>query len=177
MYKIPAHKLNKNQKGFAPVIILLIVAALAVGGYFAYQSFKGKSQPSSTTPTTITGNKKPALRSKAPGIVTQITLTKTIDPKTGSAISPANIFSKTDPTIYTVITLNNPPAGTKIEYTRYLNGKFLDNRSTATTKATDKSVIFNWSLKTPGATHLVGSYKVKIYTNGIFEKEISYTVQ
>ncbi len=177
MNKIPAHKLHRNQKGFAPVIVLLIVTILAVGGYFAYQSFKGKSQPLSAPSNSITGNKKPILRSKAPGIVTQITLTKTIDPKNGSAVNPATIFSKTDPTIYTVVALSNPPVGTKVEYTRYLNGKFLDNRSTSTTKATDKSVLFNWSLKKPGATHLVGSYKVKIYTNGIFEKEISYTIQ
>ncbi len=110
-------------------------------------------------------------------MATQIILTKTIDPKTGLATSPASTFSKKDPTIYSVVALNNPSLGTKVEYVRYLNGKFLDNRNATTTKASDKNIIFDWKLNKPGATRLSGVYKVKIYTNGVFEKEVNYTVE
>ena len=171
---------NTNQQGLTPLITLLLIAVLLGVGYAGYRSLSTSSQPSNQK-TIATPQPKnsttPSPRSKTPGIVTQISLAKAIDQKTGLAINPVTSFSKTDPAIYTVVTLNNPPVGTKIEYVRYLNGRLLDNRSTSTTKATDKSVIFDWKLKKPGATHLVGNYRVKIYTNGVFEKEINYTVQ
>ena len=153
MTKLSAQNLNTNQKGFTPIIIALVVVLLIGGGYLAYRSFKGSPQPALVTQPSSTqqptSSAKPtstnsALRSKAPGIVTQVAFSRTIDPKTGIALNPATTFSKTDPAIYVVVSLNNPPVGAKIEYVRYLNGKFLDNRSTATTKTTDKSVVFGW---------------------------------
>ncbi len=167
-----------NKKGFTSIVIVLVIILLIGGVYLTYQALGGKA-PFSTRQQIIPNptSAKPKLRSKAPGLVTQITLAKTIDPKNGSATSPATTFSKTDPTIYTIIALSKPPVGTKVEYARYLNGKFLDNRSTSITRANDNSVLFSWNLKKPGATRSVGSYKVKIYTNGVFEKEVRYSVQ
>jgi len=76
-----------------------------------------------------------------------------------------------------VLTLKNPKVGTKFEYVRYLNGKFLDNGNLTMKKANTNNVSFGWTLKKTGATHLVGTYRVKVYTNGVFEKETTYIVQ
>ncbi len=180
MIKESAPNLNTNQKGFTPLVTLLLIVVLLGVGYLGYRSLSTSSQPSNqkTIATPQPKNSTTSTpRSKAPGIVTQISLAKTIDQKTGVAINPVTSFSKTDPAIYAVVTLSNPPVGTKIEYVRYLNNKLLDNRSTSTTKVTAKSIVFDWKLKKPDATRMVGNYRVKIYTNGVFEKEINYTVQ
>ncbi len=180
MIKESVTNLDTNQKGLTPLVTLLLIVVLLGVGYVGYRLLSTSSQPSNQK-TIATPKPKNSttlsLRSKAPGIVTQVSLSKTLDPKTGLALNPTTTFSKTDPTIYAVVTLSNPPVGTKIEYVRYLNGRLLDNRSTSTTKVTDKSIVFDWKLKKTGATHLVGNYRVKIYTNGVFEKEINYSVQ
>ncbi len=116
-------------------------------------------------------------RSKAPGIIVSIVTAKGVDPKTGEAVKPTTIFLTTDKNIYAVTTLKNAKVGTRIEYVRYLNNKFLDNRSIRITKLNTNNTSFVWALKNSTSTHPVGQYKVKVYTNGIFEKEISYIVQ
>lgn len=114
---------------------------------------------------------------KIPDIITNIVTAKGIDPKTGEAVNPTSILLTTDKSIYVVATLQNAKVGTKIEYVRYLNNKFLDNRSITITKPNTNNTSFVWTLKKPGATHPIGNYRVKVYSNGIFEKETSYTVQ
>ncbi len=169
-----------NQTGITPVVIILVAGAVLVLSYLAYQALINKpAAPSFNTPLTTS---KPVLnsskqRSLTPGVVTQVVTTKSIDQKTGTAINPTTFFLSTDQTIYLVVSVKNPSPGTKIEYVRYLNDKFLDNRSTTTTKSNDNSVIFDWVLKNPGAVHLKGNYKVKVYTNGVFEKDMAYSVQ
>lgn len=86
-------------------------------------------------------------------------------------------FAKTDKNIYLALTLDKPKSGTKIEYIRYLNGKYLDSGANKILQPNVTNTSFVWSLKKPGAMRLAGIYKVKVYTNGIFEKETSYTVQ
>ncbi len=143
-----------------------------------------KSAKNTTTPPTIsqpkttTSTPQPTLpRSKAPGVISNALTAKAIDPKTGEAVNPTSTFAPIDKSIYLVLTLKNPKVGSRYAFTRYLNGKFLDNGSLPVTKLTTNNVSFVWALKKIGATHPIGSYKVKVYTNGIFEKEISYQVQ
>ena len=139
-------------------------------------------KPRSTTQTQQiiaqpTVQPKPTLpRSKAPGIIISVVVAKGIDSKTGEAIKPTATFLTTDKNIYAVTTLQNAKVGIRIEYVRYLNNKFLDNRSIKIKKPNTNNTSFVWTLKKPNASHLVGTYKVKLYTNGIFEKEVSYTV-
>lgn len=95
--------------------------------YLAYQTLINKPIPSrfnfpAATFKPATSSSKP--RSIASGVVTQVVVAKSIDLKTRTAINPNNIFSSTDPTIYLVMTVKNPPPGTKIEYVRYLNDRF-----------------------------------------------------
>lgn len=176
MKKLP----TQTKSGFALIIIILLVVATVGISYMGYRFFSAKSQTPQTQQL-IPGKKLPKAsvepRSKAPGIVTQVVVAKGIDPKTGEAVGSTSLFSKTDKTIYAVLTLKNPKIGTKFEYTRYLNGKFLDNGSLEMTKAATNNVSFGWTLKKPGALYLVGDYLIKVYTNGVLEKEINYKVQ
>lgn len=156
-----------------------IVVLLLLFGLFYITLQKSKltppQQPVVQQPTSLP---KPTLaRSKAPGIIVSIVTAKGIDPKTGEAVNPTTAFLTTDKRIYAVTTLQNAKVGTKIEYVRYLNNKFLDNRSITITKPSTNNTSFVWTLKKPGATHPVGNYRVKVYSNGIFEKETFYTVQ
>lgn len=176
MKRLPA----QTKNGFAPIIIILLVVVTAGISYMGYRYFSPKPQTSQTQQV-IPGKKLPTAsikpRSKAPGVVTQAVVAKGIDQKTGEAVGSTLLFSKTDEVIYLVLTLKSPKVGTKFEYTRYLNGKFLDNGSLEMKKATTNNVSFGWTLKKPGAFYLVGDYLIKVYTNGVLEKEINYKVQ
>ncbi len=174
----------QGQKGFTPLLIILVVVVVAGVSYLGYRSVTSKPIPQNTyqqTPQKTPGQKSATIstqpRSKAFGVITQVVAAKGIDLKTGEAVNPASQFSKTEKAIYVVLTLKNPKVGTKFEYTRYLNSKFLDNGNLTMTKANTNNVSFNWTLKKPGAIHLAGNYKVRVYTNGVFEKELNYIIQ
>jgi len=157
----------------------VIAVLLLIGGLFAVlQKSKTTSlptqQPVVQQPTL---SPQPTLpRSKAPGVITSVLTASALDPQ-GKAVAPATTFAKTDNNIYLSLTLNKPKIGTKIEYIRYLNGKYLDSGADKILRPNVINTSFIWSLKKPGATHLPGNYRVKVYTNGVFEKETSYTVQ
>lgn len=159
------------------IFVGLGVLLLILIGYLVMQKPRSTTQPQ---PVIVQPTAQPTpipARSKAPGIVINVVMAKGVDPKTGEAINPTTVFLSTDKSIYAVATLLNAKVGTKIEYVRYLNNKFLDNRSITITKLNTNNTSFVWTLKNSTATHPVGQYTVKIYTNGIFEKETSYTVQ
>ncbi len=154
----------------------IAIATVVVGLLFVLQKppLKSSAQQQIITPTV---QLKPTLpRSKTPGIITSVVTSTALDAQ-GNAAGPSSSFLKTDKTIYLVLIFNNPKVGTKFEYIRYLNNKFLDNGSLKIMKPNLTNASFVWSLKKPGATHLPGNYRVKVYTNGIFEQEVSYTVQ
>jgi len=154
----------------------IIFALLVVGGlYMLFQ----KPSPSLTQPAIQSPTATPKLtspRSKAPGTIASVSTASSLDMK-GNALTPVSTFAKTDKNIYLVLALNKPKVGTKIEYIRYLNKKLLDNNAVKLVKPNLTTMSFAWSLKKPDATHIVGSYRVKIYSNGILEKEISYSVR
>lgn len=155
-----------------------IIVLLLIGGLFVVMQ-KSKTTSFSRQPVVQqpTLSPKPTLpRSKAPGVITSILTASSLDTQ-GKAVAPATTFAKTDKNIYLVLTVNKPKIDTKIEYIRYLNGKYLDNGVNKILKPNVTNTSFIWSLKKPGAMYLVGTYKVKVYTNGIFEKETFYTVQ
>lgn len=156
--------------GFGVLVLIFI-------GYLVMQKPRSVTQPQ---PVIVQPTAQPTpipARSKAPGIVVSVVTAKGVDPKTGEAVNPTSVFLNTDKSIYAVTTLQNAKVGTRIEYVRYLNNKFIDNRSMAITKLNTNNTSFVWTLKNSTATHPVGQYTVKISTNGIFEKETSYTVQ
>lgn len=176
MKKLPA----QTKSGFAPIVII-IIAVVAISVLYTVYRYFGANPQSLPTQQVIPGKKLPTSsampRSKAPDVVTKVVTSKGVDTKTGEAVSTTSLFSKTDKSIYAVLTLKNPKVGTKFEYTRYLNGKFLDNGSLEMKNATTNNVSFHWTLNKPAAFHLSGDYKVKVYTNGVFEKEVNFKVQ
>ena len=116
----------QGQKGFTPLLIILVVVVVAGVSYLGYRSVTSKPIPQNTyqqTPQKTPGQKSAATssepRSKTPGIITQVIIAKGIDTKTGEALNPASQFSKTEKAIYVVLTLKNPKVGSKFEYTRY----------------------------------------------------------
>jgi len=154
-----------------------IALLLLIGGLFIVLQKSKPTPPPQQPVVQQTLPPKPTLpRSKTQGVITNVMTASSLDAQ-GKAVVPATAFAKTDKDIYLVLNVNKPKIGTKIEYIRYFNGKYLDNGVNKILKLNVTNTSFAWSLKKPGATHLVGTYKVKVYTNGIFEKETSYTVQ
>lgn len=156
------------------IVVLLLIVGLLVVLQKSKTPPLPAQQPVTQQPTLPP---KPTLpRSKTPGVITNAMTASALDAQ-GKATSSVTTFAKTDKNIYLALTLIKPEVGTKIEYIRYLNGKYLDSGANKILKPNVSNTSFIWSLKKPGATHLTGTYKVKVYTNGIFEKETSYIVQ
>ncbi len=162
------------------MLILALLVLLAGAAYVGYKVVKKSQRTSVSSLPTVspqpTETNNAPTRSKAPGVITKVEIAKALS-KTGEAVNPTTTFSKTDPALYAVLSLLNPKVGTKFEYVRYLNDKFLDNGSLTLKVATSNNASFKWSLKKRGAVHPVGSYRIKVYTNGVFEREASYTVK
>lgn len=157
----------KSERGSIDLIIVaVLVVALIIGlgwYFFSHQSNKPIAN-SSTTPVS----------SKAT-LITSEQFASTLDAN-GAAVSPTNTFKTDTPKIYVAISLENTKQNQRVEYTRYLNDKFVDNGSIAISKDGVKNASFAFTLK-QGATHAKGTYLVKTYVNGVFESSASYTVQ
>ncbi len=150
----------------------LAIALVVAGAFF----WKGQGSVSQISPQQSKTATSTLPRSKAPGIVTALSAATSLDAK-GNPIAITSAFKITDRNIYLVASINKPVVGTKLEYIRYLNGKYLDNGTLKITKPNLLHVSFVWSLKTAAAKRPIGNYIVKVYTNGIFEKEVSYVVK
>ncbi|MCL4382484.1 MAG: hypothetical protein M1575_03520 [Patescibacteria group bacterium] len=158
---------------------IVVVLLISIAGIFAALQKPKKTTLPTAQPTIqqpIPSPKPTLPRSKAPGIVTNVLTASSLDAQ-GKAVTPITTFAKTEKNIYLALTVNKPAVGTKIEYIRYLNGKYLDNGTNKILKPNITYTSFVWSLTKTGAAHPIGTYKVKAYTNGVFEKETSYTVQ
>ncbi len=179
-----------GQKGLAPLILVLVVALLAGGGFLGYQMYSSKNPssfggggtapalpnlklPAKTSPTT---QKVVMPRSKAPGIVTAALTAHGYNSKTGSAIKPDKYFAPKDPQVFLLMNVNKPKVGDRVEYVRYLQGKYLDHRSIKVAQANWKYAYFGWSAKT-GKEHKKGIYRVRVYSNGVLEKKLNYIVR
>jgi hypothetical protein len=93
----------------------------------------------------------------------------------GSASSPTATFdSNNDQSIIAVLTLSNLDAGTKISYTRYLDGKYV-NAKTATLKKRSKYFHFKFKPKA-GKSFTPGAYRMKFYVNEKSAGETTFKV-
>lgn len=161
-----------NQKGFAPILLLVLVVLVALG-YFGYQAIVKKSPPAST----LKSIQSKLNLTKSTGMILGATTTKSVDPKTGKGGVEVTTFSTKDPVIYVALQVNKPAKGTKFEYVRYFKGKYVDHKSLETTKDEVNYVSFSWKLKGTKSKHPAGDYRAKLYTNGKFEKEVLYQVR
>lgn len=161
-----------NQKGFAPILLLVLVVLVAAG-FLGYQAIVQKSPPPSTSQS-IQARPNPP---KPAGMILGAKTTKSLDPKTGRWGREVSTFSTKDPVVFLALQVNKAPKGTKFEYVRYFKGKYVDHKSLESTKDGVDYVSFSWSLKDIKSKHPAGDYRVKLYTNGKFEKEVSYQVR
>lgn len=145
---------------------LLIGLVIGAGGVFVVKN----STQSTAVPTNNAAVKK------VPQITEAVAATA-IDAQ-GKAVNPKDAFSaKNDKTIYVVGTLKDVPKGTKIEYVRYLNGRYLDSKIATTSKDGLSYFSFDWTAKTAQNTHPVGIYMVKLYLNGATKEAITFRVE
>ncbi len=162
-------KSAKNEKGFAHLtLVAILVLTLVVGvGLYVYNHQKNKTTTSSTT--------TPATKKLShPGVIKTEVFASSLD-TTGAPVNPTDKFTATTPKIYVALGLSNAKATQRVEYSRYLGGKFVDNGSIPV-KDGAKYASFAFSLKS-GKTHPKGTYTVKTYTNGVFERSATYSVQ
>ncbi len=158
----------KSEKGFAPLLVIVLVLVLIAGAGF-YVLNRQASTSHSDEPFTSAAKVAPL------GIVQSEVFASSIDPA-GAPVKTATTFSPTEPKIYVAVGLQNAKTTQRIEYTRYLNGKFIDNGSIPVSKDDAKYASFDFVLN-PGKSHPKGTYLVKTYTNGIFERSATYKVQ
>ncbi|GAC1502821.1 MAG: hypothetical protein NVS1B10_07700 [Candidatus Saccharimonadales bacterium] len=160
-------KTLKSENGFAPLVLVFLVVAV-VGGVGFYIINKNNN---------INNNSisNPVRHVKRPGIIVSEKFSTSID-ASNAAISPTTKFTSSTPKIYVSLGLKNAKISQKLEYTRYLNGKYVDKGSIPVPKDGAKYASFIFDLK-QGKTHPAGKYIVKTYTNGVYEKSASYKVQ
>lgn len=173
-----------SRKGF--VLPIIIVAVLLLSSMFIYRKYFKMPSPAINTATADTPKPKtgffPNLFGQKPtpsqpvSMILDVRTTKTLDPKSGAGGVAATTFSAKEPVIYVALHVNKPIKGTKFEYVRYFNGKYIDHKSLTTTIDKVDYVSFSWKLAAVNSKHLDGNYTVKLYVNGNFEKELNYQV-
>lgn len=161
----------KDQRGFAHIfIVFVLVLAIAGVGFLAFQRIQDAKQANSTSNLPGTGK-----TTKGPLVVKSVEFSTTVD-SVGKATAPSTTFTATDGKINVVATLQSPPKGTRIEFVRYRDNKFVDNGSLAITKEGAQYAGFDFTSK-PGKKHPTGTYRVKIYANGVYQVSGTYSVK
>jgi hypothetical protein len=162
-------KMETNNSNKKPILFgvvgLLLGALLGVGGSVLLKL----NQPTSTSaPKKATVIKKPQ--------ITGAVVSSSID-KDGKAVNPTDVFSKKEKSIYAVASLKDVSKGTKMEFVRYLNGKYLDSKIGTVDKDNLKYYSFVWNTKDNTKEHLGGVYSVKLYINGNANESVNYIVK
>lgn len=160
--------------------ILFILIGILIGRLISAKTLD-KSQQKKYPQTTSTKKKDnksstKTRKSKVQGFIADVFMANELDSLSGKALNPKHDFWVNDKSIYAILGLNHPKSGTKIEYVRYLNGKYLDHKSLTLEKESVNFANFNWSISNPLASHLAGDYKLKFYSNGKFEVATEYKV-
>lgn len=97
---------------------------------------------------------------------------RSIDTK-GNATEETAIFNaKTDKIVYIVLTLKNVTTKTKLSYTRYLNGKYVDSKVAQPSK--DGVTTFYFTFEKGIGYYPKGNYNVKLYVDGHRTTEVTY---
>lgn len=153
------------RRGSIEVVLLVVFVTVLVGvlGYVAVNRFAHK--PASQA----------AVVTKPTAAISGATFATAID-ASGAAIKPMTTFAASEKTIMVVADLSETTPAARVAYTRYLNDKFIDNGSIPAGKEGAKHVSFAFT-QSAGKARLPGTYKIKLYANGKFAKEATYTVK
>ncbi len=161
----------KDQRGFAHIVIVLVLVVVIAGvGFLVFQRTQDAKRANSTS--NLPGTAKTA---KGPSVIKLVEFSTAVD-SVGKATAPSTTFTTTDGKINVVATLQSPTKGTRIEFVRYRDNKFVDNGSLAIAKAGAQYAGFDFTPK-PGKTHPTGTYKVKVYANGVYQTSGTYSVK
>ncbi len=110
-------------------VMAVLVVLVLIGGVYMLAKRPNKTvQPTTVIQQPTIQPKLTLPRSKPLGIITNVVTTTSLDAQ-GNPVSPTSSFSATTKTIYLAVSLNNAKVGTKVEYVRYLNGKYLDKNA------------------------------------------------
>ncbi len=154
-------------------LITITAGLLLVSGTIFY-SFSS-SQNSETTLSAASVNLVPTKQS--PGVIqSEEFATSLEDNDNDKQVKLADSFPETTENIYMVLGLNGAKLSQKLEYTRYLNGKFIDKGRIQLPVDDAKYATIAFGLK-EGKLHPKGKYVVKTYTDGAFERSAKYIVE
>lgn len=158
----------ENERGSIGLVAVIIIVLVVIGalGYVAYNQFL---KPSTNTAKTTTSS----VQVKHPGVSTSVVFAPDID-SAGAPVNSSTNFTVSTPKIYMVVSLTAANVSQRVEFTRYLNGKFVDNGS-ITLKDGAKYASFLFTLQV-GKARPIGTYVVKVYTNGIYERSATYFI-
>jgi hypothetical protein len=93
----------------------------------------------------------------------------------GSAAKPVLEFHRlTDRKIIAVLTLRGLTAGTKLSYVRYLDGKYVDSKSSLVVGSA-KHFYFTFTAVT-GESFVAGTYRLRLYVNEHASREVVYRI-
>lgn len=112
----------------------------------------------------------------SPGAMTQLEVSRSYDPVRRVALDPTDQFSLVDPQIVLSVRLDGYAAGSRCEFVRYWNGKYLDHGTAPLHKPGLSTVFFLWTLRTDRLPRIAGTYLVKVYVNGRYASEVPYVV-
>jgi hypothetical protein len=164
------NRVRKNENGSTELIVIGFIVILIVGAlsYILFSRLQTNSNKTTATSASQT------TKLSHPGIIASEVFAPSID-SSGAPLGQVMSFMTSTPKIYAVLGLSDAKATQHIEYTRYLDGKFIDNGSVPI-KDGAKYASFSFALL-PGKAHAPGTYIVKVYTDGVYERSATYTVK
>ncbi len=164
-----------SKKGIVQILLILALGiGIGIVGIIAWNRLSGKQLPFGAKKGKVVRVTK--LRTKTPGVISQVITARDVSAQTGEPKVLSSKFSKKEGEIFVVMKLSNVKRGTRLEYVRYLNNKYLDHRSMEITKENIDFANFSWKLVDPPGTRVAGEYFVKVYTDGKLERTITYSI-
>lgn len=149
------------------VIYLIAGIVVIAGALFLVLNRVSPPQTSLLTPQA-----SPKTPTAAPTIVKAVA-SRSIDAK-GNVTGETTVFNaKTDKIVYVVLTLQNATKNTKLSYTRYLNGKYIDSKVAQPSK--DGITNFYFTFEKGIGGYPTGTYTVKLYVDGRRATNVTYT--
>ncbi len=146
-------------------IIYIIVGAIVVIGalFFVF---------SRTPSLTQTGTPAPQTSPSGAATIVKAVASRSINAN-GNATGETTTFNtKTDKIVYVVLTLQNVTTKTKLSYTRYLNGKYIDSKVAQPSK--DGMTTLYFTFEKGIGDYPKGTYTVKLYVDGHRATNLTY---
>jgi hypothetical protein len=164
-------KIIRSEQGLGQLVIIVSGLILVIG--LILYSFNSARDINARASTASASSKAP--ETSSPGVIQFEYFAANVD-ENGKQIKSTNIFPDTVKKVYVVLGLRGAKMSQKLEYTRYLNNKFVDKGEilVPVDNAKYASIVFDLN---SGKVRTKGVYLVKTYTDGAFERSASYTIQ